>query len=106
MKEPLFILTKILTLTVGNEICYTNISIWLLSISTDLVTHDINQKTNEKIQITKTTKHQITNKHDTMGSKGMTFDAVVCVTKASSICVTPCKISALHPYQDITFRTL
>ena len=56
MKEPLFSLTKqltssliILMLTAGKEICYANISIWLLSISTCLVTHDMNQKANEKI---------------------------------------------------------
>ena len=51
MKEPLFSLTKeefnlhsliILMLTVGSEICYTNISMCLLSIRTYLITHDIN----------------------------------------------------------------
>ena len=58
MKVPLFSLTKqltnlcsliIVTLTLGNEICYANISICLLFISTGLLTHDMNSKTNEKI---------------------------------------------------------
>ena len=57
MKEPLFSLAKqfnlcsliTLMLTIGIEICHTNISVCLLSISTCLVAHDMNYKTNEEL---------------------------------------------------------
>ena len=67
----------ILRLTVGNEFFYANISFCQLSISTCLVTHDRNLKTNEKIY----SQNILRNKHNIICSKGTTFDAVVCVTK-------------------------
>ena len=65
-------------LTVGNEICYRNISISQLSISTCLVTHDTKPTKLKRKYIVR-----IPNNKRNIGSKGTIFDAVVCTTKAS-----------------------